>query len=149
MVLNIIIGVSIATCIICFFLYLKRRQDEVEANFQKHFAGKSIKRLDKTALFIAQESDGLSHTRGIGNLVLTDEKLFFERRVGNKVLDIPIDKLTKVESVKRLAGQSTIFAMLKITFIDDNGIEDSFGLRVKDLQDWIDELSGLIKQTDE
>ena len=64
----------IAGClaIVWFFVYLKKRQDKMEANFQKRFSGKQIKLLDKTALFVAQESDGYSHTRGIGNLVLTD-----------------------------------------------------------------------------
>ena len=71
--------------IIWFFVYLKKRQDEVESNFQKRFAGKNIRMLDKAALFVAQESDGYSHSRGIASLVLTDEELYFERRIIKKI----------------------------------------------------------------
>ncbi len=35
--------------IVLFFVYLKKRQDEQEENFEKRFSGKNIKLLDKTA----------------------------------------------------------------------------------------------------
>jgi len=43
---------------------------KLEANFQKRFSGKQIQYLDKHALYVAKKSDGYSHFRGQGYLVL-------------------------------------------------------------------------------
>ena len=59
-------------CIVVFFIILKKKQDEAEASFQRRFAGKNIQYMDKYAMYIAKESDGYSHVRGIGYFVLTE-----------------------------------------------------------------------------
>ena len=56
-----IIGIVFVGIVTFFFIHLKRRQDEIEANFQKRFAGKEIRFMDKHALYVARESDGYSH----------------------------------------------------------------------------------------
>ncbi len=98
--------------------------------------GKDIKLLDKTAMYIAQESDGYSHTRGIGYLVFTDEELYFERRVGKKVLEIPVDSIIDVGETRRLSGQSTLKKVLKIEFTNSLGNKDAIAVGVKDLSQW-------------
>jgi hypothetical protein len=135
MILSITIGIG-CVALILFFVFLKKKQDELERNFQRRFFGKNIKLLDKTALFVAQESDGYSHTRGIGYLVLTDEELYFERQLVHKVLEIPISSILGVGTTKRLAGQGMVNPMLKIEFNDNLGKEDSVALCVKDLLQW-------------
>jgi hypothetical protein len=135
MILSITIGIG-CVALILFFVFLKKKQDELESNFQRRFFGKNIKLLDKTALFVAQESDGYSHTRGIGYLVLTDEELYFERQLVHKVLEIPISSILGVGTTKRLAGQGMVNPMLKIEFNDNLGKEDSVALCVKDLLQW-------------
>ena len=134
-----ILYISIAlgcTAVIWFFVYLKKRQDEQEANFQRRFSEKKIKLLDKTAMFHAQESDGYSHTRGIGYLVLTDDELYFERRVVKKVLEIPISSILDVGETRKLSGQSTIKPVLKIEFTDSLGKRDTVAIGVKELLQW-------------
>ena len=87
-------------------------------------------------MFHAQESDGYSHTRGIGYLVLTDDELYFERRVVKKVLEIPISSILDVGETRKLSGQSTIKPVLKIEFTDSLGKKDTVAIGVKELLQW-------------
>ncbi len=132
--------------IIWFFVYLKRKQDQTEENFQKRFSGKNIRLLDKYAMFIAQESDGYSHFRGMGYLVLTDDELYFERQLGNKVIPLPITSIVQVGDTKRLGGQNPGKTMLKISFKDNNGENDSIALCVKELAQWKKEIAAAIDE---
>ena len=142
----LVIGIG-STVIIWFFVYLKRKQNEIEENFQRRFSGKNIKLLDKNALFIAQESDGYSHFRGIGYLVLTDDELYFERQLRRKVVPIPITSITRVGETRRLGGQNPGKPILKIDFKDMNGKNDSIGLCVKKLERWKKEIAATIGKT--
>ena len=135
-----IIGVVFACIVIIFFTHLKSKQDEIEANFQKKFAGKKIQFMDKHALYVARESDGYSHFRGQGYLVLTEDGLFFERQLVKKIIEIPIGSIVRVEKTKRLAGQGPGM-MLKVVFKTRNGAQDAVGWKVKELERWIDEIS--------
>lgn len=141
MVWYVVIGVA-SIALILFFMLLKRKQDALEESFQKRFAEKDIKLLDKYALFVAQESDGYSHFRGIGYLVLTSEELYFERQLKKKVVQIPVSCITHVGETTRLGGQSPGKTMLKITFKDLNGKQDSIALCVKELGQWKKEIAG-------
>ncbi|MFC1569304.1 hypothetical protein ACFL4L_03650 [bacterium] len=102
--------------------------------------------LDKKVLFIAQESDGCSHFRGIGYLVLTDDELYFERQLRSKIISIPITSLRNVEETRRLAGQAPGKSMLRIVFKDSFGNTDSIALCIKDLEQWKIEIAALIYQ---
>ena len=124
-----------------FFVFLKRRQNEVEASFQKRFAGKKIRFIDKYALYIASESNGYSHFRGAGYLVLTEDELYFERQLNRKIVTIPIDSIVKAEQTRRLAGQSPGRMMLKVVFETQDGEQDAIAWRVKKLEQWIKEIS--------
>jgi len=107
-----VIGTILLGIIIIFFVFLKRKQDEVEASFQNRFAGKNIKFMDKYALYVARLSDGYSHFRGNGYLVLTDDELYFERQLDRKTFITPVSSIINAESTKRLGGQSPDKMML-------------------------------------
>jgi len=124
--------------------YVKKKEIELEARFQKEFAGKNIRFMDKHALFVAQQSDGYSHVRGMGHLVLTDEELHYERQFGNKVISIPLSSIVHVGQTLRLGGQSPGRPMLKVVFTTLEGQEDAVAWRVKELQRWKDEISAVI-----
>ena len=124
--------------------YVKKKEIELEASFQERFAGKNIRFMDKHAVFIAQQSNGYSHVRGMGYLVLTDEELYYKRQFGNKVLSIPLSSIVHVGQTSRLAGQSPGRSMLKVAFTTPAGQEDAVAWRVKELQRWIDEISAAI-----
>ena len=130
--------------VVCFFVYLKKKQDELEANFQQRFSGKNIRLIDKTALFVAQESDGYSHFRGIGYLVLTDDELYFERQLVSKVVQIPITSIKNVGETYSLGGQNPGKSMLRIDFKDSSDKNDSIALRVKELERWKNTIACMI-----
>jgi hypothetical protein len=131
--IGIIIGVS---AIVWFFVFLKKKQDKLEVNFQKRFSGKNIKYLDKCAVFRAQESHGYSQSEGKGHLVLTDDELYFEMVLLNKVLSISASSIIKVGQTNRLLGVNPGRPMLKVEFKDRNGKNDSIALSVKELEKW-------------
>ena len=139
-----IIGVVFVGIVIRFFVRLKRRQDEMEADFQKRFAGKNIRFMDKHALYIARESDGYSHFRGQGYLVLTEDELYFERQLVKKIIEIPTGSIVKVDKARRLAGQGPGM-MLKVVFKTQDGEQDAIGWKVKELERWINEISLMAK----
>jgi hypothetical protein len=135
-----IIGVIVIGIVVFFFIRLKKSQDKIETDFQKRFAGKKIQFMDKHALYIAQESDGYSHFRGTGYLVLTEDELYFERLLSKKIIKIPISSIIKVEKTKRLGGQNPGI-MLKVVFQSLDGKKDAIGWKVKKLEQWIKEIS--------
>ena len=139
-----IIGIVFVGIVIRFFVRLKRRQDEMEENFQKRFVGKKIRFMDKHALYIARESDGYSHFRGQGYLVLTEDELFFERQLVKKIIEIPTRSIVTVDKTRRLAGQGP-GVMLKVVFKTQVGEQDAIGWKVKELDRWIDEISLMAK----
>jgi len=124
--------------------YVKKKEIELEASFRKRFASKNVLFMDKHALFVAQQSDGYSHVRGAGHLVLTDEELYYKRQFGNKVISIPLSSIVHVGQTRRLAGQSPGRSMLKVAFTTLRGQEDAVAWRVNELQRWIDEISAAI-----
>jgi len=136
-----IIFIIIIIVVAVFFAFLKRRQDQVEASFQKRFAGKKIRYIDKFALYMARDSDGYSHFRGTGYLVLTEDELYFERRLNRKIVIIPTGSIVRAEETRRLAGQSTGKMMLKVVFETQNGEQDAIAWRVKKRNQWIKEIS--------
>jgi hypothetical protein len=115
---------------------LKKKQDKLELNFQKRFSGKNIRYLDKVAVFRAQESHGYSQSEGKGYLVLTDDELYFEMVLLNKVLSIPASSIIKVGQTNRLLGVNPGRPMLKVEFKDRNRKNDSIALSVKELEKW-------------
>ena len=139
-----IIVIAFVAIVIRFFVYLKRRQDEIEADFQERFKGKKIRLIDKHALYIARESDGYSHFRGQGYLVLTEDALFFERQLAKKIIRIPADSIVSVGKTKRLAGQGPGM-MLKVVFKTQDEQQDAVGWKVKELEQWINEISLMVR----
>jgi hypothetical protein len=129
-----IIGLVIA------FRYIKRKEVELEKSFQQRFAGQNILLKDKYALYIAQQSDGYSHTRGTGYLVLTDQELYFKRQFGNKVISMPLQSILQASETLRLGGQSIGKSLLKVSFRNQQGKEDAVAWRVKDLHRWKNEI---------
>jgi hypothetical protein len=139
----VVIGLGCAA-VVWFFIHLKKKQDELEGKFQQRFSGKNIRLIDKTALFVAQESDGYSHFRGNGYLVLTDDELYFERQLVSKVVQVPITSIKNVGETRSLGGQSPGKLMLRIDFKDSSGKSDSIALRVRELERWKSAIAGVI-----
>ena len=140
--LGIVIGVS---ALVWFFVFLKKKQDALEENFQKKYADKKIRYLDKKAVLKAQESNGYSQTQGMGYLVLTDDTLDFEMSLFNKAVSISVGAIVAVEPVKRLLGVSTVTPMLKVQFKDHHGNMDAIALSVNALDTWKNEITAAMR----
>ena len=130
---GIVIGV---VAVVWFFVVLKRKQDALEDNFRRLFSVDDVRRLDKYAMFKAQRSNGYSQSQGTGYLVLTDEVLYFEMSLLDKVVSIPVTSITRVGETRRLLGVGTIRPMLEVEFEDANGEMDAIALSVKELAAW-------------
>jgi hypothetical protein len=141
------IGIITVGVVIVFFVYLKRKQNELKASIQKRFAGKNIQFMDKYALYVAKQSDGYSHFRGSGYLVLTEDELYFERQLDRKKIIIPIGSIVKVERTRRLGGQSPGKMMLKVVFKTQDGEQDAIAWKVKELEQWIKEISIMVRNS--
>jgi len=137
-------GILAVIGLVIAFGYVRKKELELEERFQKRFAGKKIQLMDKYALFIAQQSDGYSHFRGVGRLVLTDQELHYERQFGHKIISIPLSSIVQVGETLRLGGQSTGKPLLKVDFRTQEGQEDAVAWRVKALHRWKNEISALI-----
>ena len=137
--------ISIAViCIVIFFVFLKKKQDELEDSFQKKFAGQKILYMDKYARIIAQQSRGLSQTSGMGYLVLTSQELYFKMQLLNREISIPAASLLNVGETRRMLGKNPLRTMLKVDFKTIDGKEDAIALIVKDLSSWRAEISNVI-----
>ena len=141
-----VIGIIIVGIVIIFFAFLKRKQDEVKASFQRRFAGKKIQFMDKYALYVAKQSDKYSHFRGSGYLVLTEDELYFERQLDRKTIIIPIGSIVKAERTERLGGQSPGKMMLKVVFETQDVEQDAIAWKVKELEQWINEISMMVRK---
>lgn len=130
--------------IVWFFVFLKRRQDQVEADFQTRYADKHILMLDKHAVFKAQESRGYSQTQGQGYLILTNDKLTFEMMMLERSVSVPVTSITGVERTRRLKGVGTLWDMIKIDFTDESGQHDAIALHVKEMDAWQRKLGAMI-----
>ena len=142
-----VIGIIIVGIVIIFFAFLKRKQDEVKASFQRRFAGKKIQFMDKYALYVAKQSDKYSHFRGSGYLVLTEDELYFERQLDRKTIIIPIGSILKAERTERLGGQSPGKMMLKVVFETQDGEQDAIAWKVKELEQWISGISMIARNS--
>ena len=135
---GIVTGVLAA---VWFFVTLKRKQDELEENFRKLFSAAQVKRVDKQAVFKAQQSHRYSQSQGMGYLVLAADELYFEMGLLSKVLSIPVASITKIGQTRRMLGVGTIRPMLKVEFKDANGEMDAIALFVGELNAWKREIS--------
>jgi len=126
----------IVSVVVWFFVFLWRKQQEVEQNFQRRFAGKKILKLEKHAHFRAHESSGYSQVSGQGYFVLTDKILYFEMVLMKKVIEIPLSAITNVEFTYRLLGVSPARKMLRVQYVDAKGRRDSIALTLKDREGW-------------
>ena len=125
-----------AIAIVWFFIILKRKQDALEENFQRLFSKAEVKRLDKHAVFKAQQSHRYSQAQGMGYLVLTDDELYFEMGLLDKVLSIPVANISKVGQANRMLGVGTLRPMLTVECEDAAGELDAIALSVKELGEW-------------
>ena len=95
------------------------------------------------ANFFGVASLGRRQVRGNGTLVLRADGLSFTRWVPKKDFVFPRDQLLRVEVVRSHLGKSIFRKLLKLHFLNDEGVEDSVAWYVKELDGWVEALDAL------
>jgi len=127
--------------IVLFFIRLRRNQDEIQALIEAKFGGKNMIVRDPMAYLVAQQSRGYSQNQGNGNLILTEDELFFAMTMPKTVISIPRKNVGEVKRVSRMCAQQRLGqVILKIQYTDDLGREDALGLKLKDMDRWETEI---------
>lgn len=109
------------------------------------FKGKDIIISLNSANFFGQYSRKSLQMRGNGVLILTHEELYFEMWYPNKVLEIPISSILKVETTKSFLHKTVFRKLLKVIFQNESGEEDTAVWWVTSLSKWIEELEKIKK----
>lgn len=138
----VVLGLS---AVVWFFVFLYKKQKQLEASFKKRFTGKCVLYLDKHAVLKAQRSRGYSQAQGMGYLVLTETRLDFEMQLLNRMITINVKNITQVGQGKRLLGVGTFRPMLIIDYIDNNADIDSLAFTVNDIGRWQTALTKVIQ----
>lgn len=139
-------GCLLIYILIRFIRFARRREAELEQNFQARFAGEEIIHMDKQVQIMAQQSRGFSQASGLGRLVLTPRELYFTMQLMNREIAIPVSSLKSVGETRRMGGKGTIRPMLKIVFSTPDGEEDAIALIVKDRERWQAEIAGIMAE---
>ncbi|HUT80287.1 MAG TPA: hypothetical protein VMZ29_03715 [Candidatus Bathyarchaeia archaeon] len=112
----------------------------------KQFDDKDIIRVFAGANFFGQESSGVWQIRGNGVLLLTSDELFFEMWMPKRKTSIPISSIIKVDTTKWHLGKTKNRLLLKVIFTNENGQTDSAAWLIRDLDQWLISIKGLIER---
>lgn len=95
------------------------------------------------ANFFGQESAGLMQIRGNGFLVLTKDKLYFELILPKKIIEIPLEKIERIEESRSYLGKTAVSKLMKIIYRNESNIMDSCAWLVRHRKEWINKLEQL------
>jgi hypothetical protein len=108
---------------------------------KRHFAD-VVPLREEDANSFGVESAGPWQVRGNGTLVLTDEELMFAQWVPNRLLRIKRRSIVEVKTTRSHLGKTVGRQLLKVVWTAELGEQDSIALWVKDLDGWLEALSG-------
>ena len=120
----------------------RKRIEEIHGKFKD----KKILLTDDISNFFGLESLGVWKVRGNGVLLLTEEELFFGMWKPQKELVIPIKSIIEITNPKSHMHRSIFKPLLKVTFKNTNGENDSAAWYVQNLDKWNDVIKKLISK---
>ena len=120
----------------------RKRIEEIHEKFRD----KKILLADDMSNFFGLESLGVWKVRGNGVLLLTEEELFFGMWKPQKELSILIKKIQEITNPKSHMHRSIFKPLLKVTFKNTNGENDSAAWYVQNLDKWNDVIKKLISK---
>ena len=121
----------------------RKRTKQILSKFPEH----EIIMTSIGANSFGQESLGLKQTRGNRVLIFTNNELFFEMWIPKKELLIPLKDITKIDNPKWHLKKSKGWPLLKVSFINKFGKEDSIAWLLRDLETWTNTLNNIILNT--
>lgn len=114
--------------------FLRKHARRVVAKLEEQ--GEQIIEVDEMPNFFGQKSLGKTQVRGNGVLILTTRLLYFEMWKPNKTYKFYVDTITNLENPKWFLGKNMNRNLLKIDFINENGLPDEAAWLVSDLENW-------------
>ena len=120
---------SIALALLIVRLYTRRRLHALQARIPDA-------RLLETANFFGQESRGVRQMRGLGVLALREDSLYFERLAPRAEYTIQLARITGLDTPKVYLGKTYFRPLLKVTYLNDLGRNDSMAWAVRDVAVW-------------
>jgi hypothetical protein len=88
------------------------------------------------ANFFGVESRGMTQIRGNGLLFLTSHELVFGMFTPASEVVIPLTNITTIDTVKWHLGKSVFQPLLKVYFVNEEGVQDSVAWWVANPEDW-------------
>lgn len=120
----------------------RKRINEIHEKFKD----KKILLANDNSNFFGLESLGIWKVRGNGVLLLTEEELFFGMWKPQKELVIPIKSIIEITNPKSHMHRSIFRPLLKVTFKNTDGGNDSAAWYVQNLDMWNDVIIKLISK---
>jgi hypothetical protein len=117
---------------------IKKRVDKRAKELSEKFKSENIEIIGASSFvnFFGKESLGIRQTRGMGNLFLTKDVLFFEMWKPKREFNIPIGKITGCEITKWHLKKSKGKNLLKVLFTNEKGEKDSVAWLIRNLDEW-------------
>jgi len=128
------------------YLMLKKLFRKRINEIHEKFKDKKILLVDDISNFFGLESLDVWKIRGNGVLLLTEEELFFGIWKPQKELSIPIKSIINITNPKSHMHRSIFRPLLKVTFKNINGENDSAAWYVQNLDKWSDVISKLVSK---
>ncbi len=116
-------------------IWLKNLAKKKEAQARERYP--DARQIDQRASFFGQQSRGAAQMRGNGTLILTDEALIFEMWIPQRQFCIPLQSIQAIENPMSFLGKSRLAPLLKVVYINDDGVTDSMAWQVPDLSGWM------------
>ena len=143
--LGILIAAGVAILLVAIFLVVpKLVTNSMEPSLQRRidavYSPEQVVLKDLKCVTLGLQSRGVLQSRGNGALVLTAHELAWFRFIPESTdLRIPLESVTKVDTVKTHLGKTYGRDLLRVTFTND-GQPDSIAWYVVDLGAWLTQL---------
>ena len=119
--------------------YLRHAHQKARDEFAQIYPGEVPLRI-APANFFGLSSQGMSQFRGNGSLFLTEQKLVFKLLVPDRWIEVPLDRILKIENPRSFLGRTKGRKLLSVYFHSSDGQDDSAAWLVTDLDGWTMEL---------
>jgi hypothetical protein len=135
LVVVILVAVFLVPAIVYFAISrpLRKLKAERTDDARSILGGRSIVFLEPAASFFGQDSLGMSQMRGTGCLAFTPDEILFLMWVPKREFRVPVASIQRIETPRSHLGKSKFRPLLKVTFADRGGAEDSMAWLVGNL----------------
>ena len=86
------------------------------------------------ANFFGQQSKGMMQMRGNGIFTLTGDTIYFDMWIPANHFEIPLSKITGIETPRSFLGKTVLYPLLQINFQNDAGEADAIAWWLRDVE---------------